>query len=682
MLALLDTIAHALRRLDDPARRRHALLAVLVVGAVLRLWFAVDVLPTQLATVPYLDAQEYDQWARDLVAGDWGEGEPYWMGPLYPHLLALSYAVFGVGSVAVLVLQLALSLLNLWLIDRLARHWLGPRWSLLATVLYAGYGPPVFYAGLKLMVTLVTSLLLLTVWQLQRASTAPTRGRWFVLGLLVGLCALARGNVLGLVPLLPLVLWRRIDVGTRGAWRLAAWLWLGAAVMIAPVTVRNVLVGHDAVLLTSNGGVNLLIGQQTRYGGRFGPLLETPQYEFDPSGRQQLEVELARSLRPSQVSRELTRRAWRRVLAEPGGMVSHYGRKVYGFWNGYEVPQIYSWNFWRHRVSALDWLPVDAAWLLALGLAGAMGLRPDARRAWFLVVGGWFLTLVPFFPTSRYRQPIMGLLAVGAAAWLAAVVTRWRDGRRRQSVWLVTVAMLLLLLLWPPWSRLDPAEEFWHCQLNRATRAAMVGDEATLDEAVNAAEAIRPGLAETSYRHGGYLEKAGNTEAALAAYRNAARRAPEHPFVLYRVARTLTELDRHAEALIWYDRAEAADPQWAFPHHGRALSLRALGRLDDAVAAWQRAVALEPGRTRYRSNLASALAVAGREPEALVILQELVRDFPAYVPGWFNLALAEARLGRNEAARQTLERAAALPGVTSSQRASIDALRRELARRP
>mgnify|MGYP000444026164 CR=1 FL=1 len=101
--------------------------------------------------------------------------------------------------------------------------------------------------------------------------------------------------------------------------RLSQSIKTGAALLIAPVTVRNQVVGHDQVLLTSNGGVNLLIGQQAQYGGRFGPLSETPQFEFDPTGETLLEADLGRELRPSQVSRELTGRALARLAPRPGG---------------------------------------------------------------------------------------------------------------------------------------------------------------------------------------------------------------------------------------------------------------------------------------------------------------------------------------------------------------------------
>lgn len=670
--------------LRSTPRQRLALLAILLASLGLRVWYAVAVHDRQLVTVPYLDTHDYHVWARALASGDWGVGRPYWMGPLYPHLLALSYVLFGVGSQALLLAQGALTLLNLWLVWLLARRWLAPGWAVLAVALYAGYGPPVFYAGFELMVTVVTTLLLVIAWQAGRACERPTRGRWLVLGLLVGVCATARGNALLLLALLPsLLVGRHAATGRRDVVRLVGWLWLGGVLAIAPVTVRNVVVGGDLVLLTSNAGVNLLIGQQAQYGGRFGPLSETPQFEFDPTGETLLEAELGRELRPSQVSHRLTRRALARLARDPGEMLAHYARKTYRFWSGYELPQIYSWNFWHHRLDPLRWFPVAAVWLLGPGLVGgALALGGPARRLWSLLVLGWFASLVPFFPTSRYRQPIMGLLAIGVAAWLAAVVTRWRDGRRRQATLLVAAAALLVLALWPGWSRLDPVDEAWHCHLNRASRAADAGDRAGMLAAVAVAEELRPGRAETPYRQGGYHEKLDDAEGALQAYLVAARRAPQNPFVLYRVGRSLAEVGRHREALTWYDRAARVDPAWSFPWHGRALSLRGLGRFDDAVATMREAIAREPGRARYRGNLASLLAEAGRPDEALRLLEALVRDFPEYVPGWFNLAVARLEEGDPEGARAALARAAAAPDATPAQRASIASLRRRLDKAP
>ena len=64
----------------------------------------------QLAASFLLDAETYHEWAVRLVGGDPGWNETYWMGPLYPHLLALVYAAAGPRIVVALALQLLLIL--------------------------------------------------------------------------------------------------------------------------------------------------------------------------------------------------------------------------------------------------------------------------------------------------------------------------------------------------------------------------------------------------------------------------------------------------------------------------------------------------------------------------------------------------------------------------------------------
>ncbi len=654
-----------------PRNSRAFLGALLLASLALRLWYWFLIKDTHLFTVPYLDCHDYDVWARALVGGDWGRGEPYWMGPLYPHLLALSYAVLGLGTSALVLIQWALTLVNIVLVYELGRRWGGESLGLVAAALFAGYGPPVFYAGFRLMATVVTMFTLLIALQADRAARRPTARAWLGLGLLVGIAATARGNVLALLPILPLLLLARRGLGARRAWRLTGAICLGAGLAILPVTVRNLTVGGDLVLLTSNAGVNLLIGQQTQYGGMFGPVSEVPQFEFDPTGETLLEADLGREFSPSQVSRELTRRAVERVTDEPGGMLAHYARKAYRFWNGYELPQIFSWNYWRHRHAPLRWFPVPFVLLGALGLVGAWTLQPLARRIWLALIGGWFLGLLPFFPTARYRVPVTPLLAVSAAAWILAMLAARHEGRQRRLVALGVAGLALLVALWPGWTALDVVDESWHSHLARASRAADAGDRADMLAACADAERTRPGLAETPYRQGGYLEKLTDLSGALAAYNEATRRLPDNAFVVYRRARTLAQLGRHDEALAGYAATSRIDPAWSFPWHGSALSLKELGRRDEAAAALERAIELEPGRARYRSNLASLLAESGRLDDAARILGDLTTDFPDYLPGWFNLALVEARRGDSEAARRALDRAAALPRLSVEEREQI-----------
>jgi tetratricopeptide (TPR) repeat protein len=682
--------------LGQPPRRSRIMFGLLLAaGLALRLWYWASVRGTYLYTVPYLDSETYDTWARALVSGDWGHGQPYWMGPLYPHLLALSYAVFGPGSGAAMLAQWGLTLLNVVLVYKIGRRWLGETGALLAAALYSGYGPPVFYAGLRLMETVVTTLLLLIALQTWRAAEHPTYRRWLVLGMLVGLCATARGSALILLPFLPLLLIgmdesRRFARHSKRFWRLGGLLWSGAALAILPVAVRNITVGGDLVLLTSNAGLNLMIGQQTHHEGRFGPVADS--FEFDPAGAIMLEKQAGHALQPSQVSRELTRRAFDLIKDDPGAAIKNHLLKAYRFWSGYELPQIYSWNFWRTQHLPLRFFPVPAVALTALGLAGALALRPAIRRQWLILVGGWFLGFLPFFPTMRFRLSVMPLLALSAAAWILALTAARRSRRcstapggrlsvehgARRAVLTAMAGFVLIAVFWPSWGALDPQHEAWQSHMNMAARAAAAGDRTAVFAAVAKAEQVEPGLAETSYRLGGFLDRMGEAALALIAYEETLRRLPNNPFVLHRRAQMLSALNRHEEALHAYTEAVAADPSWANPRHGQAAALLALDRPAEAEKALRQAAALSPGQPRFRGNLASFLADQGRLEEAVAILEVLTADFPGYFTGWFNLALAQSHLGNRAAAHRALTRAAELPGRTEAERARVRSLRQEL----
>lgn len=674
--------------------RHHLLFSLLLFGLAVRLIFFLQIKDTDLIGVPLLDCQAYHEWAARLAAGDWGRGQTYWMGPLYPHFLAVLYLLFGVGSLGAQAVQLGLSLVNVWLVWRVATLAMAtpespaetprPGIPLLAAGLYLFYGPPVFYAGFQLIATLATTLYLLIAWQVFLALARPSGQAWFILGLLVGLAGLARGNVLLLLVTLPLLFlnkeWRRPDIRPDiRVWRWSAALVLGGCLMLVAPTVRNLVMADDFVLLTSNGGLNLLIGQRTVGGGMFAPVMDEPQAEFDPSMEETLERELGRDLKGSEVSRILTHQAGDTFLKNWRDMPRHYLLKTYRFWSGYELPQVVSYDFWRPRFSSLQVLLVPFTLLSALGLLGLYWLPRPGRAVLTILIVTYFLSLLPFFPTSRYRQPIAPLLVIAAAAYLGAMLERGRLKAGRRAVWLVAGGLLILVLL-PRWSALDPVEVAWQVHLNQASRAAKRGDLAGAVERSRLAEEIRPGLADTPFRVGGYLEELGQIDEALAALDLAQARAPNSRLIPYRRGRVLEDAGRDDEALAAYVRAAAMDSAWSYPLLRSGLILRRQDRREQALAAMENACRLSPGNARIRANLASLCAETERFDRARGLLQELTRDYPVYLPGWFNLALVELQTGRLPQARQALERAAALRGITELESLQIEQLKQALDR--
>ena len=658
-----------MKRHLTPAR---LLWLILCCGLVVRVAFFLQLRSTDLAQVPLLDSQTYHDWAARLVAGDWGWNETYWMGPLYPHLLALIYAVFGVGSQVALVFQLGLSLLNVWLVHRLAIRLTGRTdIALLAAFLFSLYGAPVFYAGQLLMATVVTTLYLLVGLALVAADRDPRPVRWFQLGLLIGLAGLARGNVLLLAAAIPMWIWWKRAVSSRDRLKSLLALVVAVVLMLVPVTVRNLVVARDFVLLTSNGGVNLLIGQQADYKGIFAPVMDEPQAEFDPSMDTTLERELGRDLKGSEVSRILTRRALETFRQDLGRMPLHYLRKAYRFWNGYELPQIVSYDYWRTRFPALRPLVLPFTFLSALGLLGLRFLPGRERWLMGLLLGAYFISLLPFFPTSRYRQPVAPLLAVTSAVFLVQLIRL----KGRSLIFWVAAALLASAALWPSWASLDRAEVLWQVHLHEASRASKLGDLKTTLSKGRQAEKVRPGLADTPFHLSLYLEDLGARAEALSALQLAAGRAPANRLIPYRQGRNHEELGQLAQAEAAYLKAAELDSSWAYPWLRLGLVYRQMGRLDQALAAMEEANRRGPGHHRLRANLASLYAEVGQNDRARAMLHQLTRDYPLYVNGWFNLALVELRTGRIAEAAAALDRAESLRGLEPGQREQIDRLR-------
>jgi len=662
------------------------LVVLLLVAATVRVVFIVQFHATDLATIPLLDCEAYHDWAVRLTQGDWGWNETYWMGPLYPHLLALLYVLFGTGHTAVIVLQLGLNLLNIWLVWRLGLALFpaagrGPTVALVAAALYAFYGAPVFYGGLRLMATVVTTGTLAISLLGLRAVCVPTVRNWFIVGTVVGLTGLARGNVLLLLAGLPLLLWMESETKPElrhRRLRYAIVLVAGGLLLLAPATLRNIIVARDFVVLTSNGGVNLLIGQQADYKGIFVPIMDEAEAEFDPSMEPALERELGRELKGSEVSRTLTRRAWNTFRDDLRAMPLHYLRKAYRFWNGYELPQIVSYDHWRQEFGALRVLMVPFTLLSALGLLGLCYLPRPGRSVVLVLVAVYFVSLLPFFPTSRYRQPIAPLLAIGAAAYLVTLATDLARRRHRVAGIRLAVAVLTLAALNPGWAALDQPAVTWQVHLHEASRASKRGDLRTALAKGRAAEAARPGLSDTPFHLALLLEEMGAHDEALAALRLAAARAPDHRLIPYRIGRNYEELRRTDEALAAFTEAAALDPDWSLPWLRSGLVLRRAGRIDEALTAMEAAYLRSSGDHRIRANLASLYAETGHPDRAAELLEQLVRDYPLYINGWFNLALVELTAGRLESAESALNQAAAIPGVTESQERQIDQLKQLL----
>src|SRR6185369_4133285 len=359
--------------------RRSVLLAILAVALLVRLvhWWAVRGQPFfgQLA----MDSQEYDRWAQAIAGGDWLGSQVFFQAPLYPYLLALVYTLLGRSLDAVYLLQIATAVAGVWALWRAGRALGNEPAGLVAAALAAVYGPFLFYDVQLLKESPAVTVTCFLLWALAAR-------RWLAAGLLLGVLALLRENALLLVPFLLPLAWQRdssIEAGARGFAKRGGLLVIGLLLPLAPVALRNGLVGGDYLPTTSQGGVNFWIGNNPQADGAYRPIVpgkQIPALERQEPARL-AEQELGRRLTAAEVSSFWLRRGLAWAAAHPGDFVRLQIRKLGMFWSWYEWPDAVDY-YWTKTLSPVLRLPLVE--FGTLSLLAPVGLWLLWRRKRFL----------------------------------------------------------------------------------------------------------------------------------------------------------------------------------------------------------------------------------------------------------------------------------------------------------
>ncbi len=547
-----------------------------------------------------LDSGVYRELALRVASGDVllrSVREPFFVSPAYIYFAA-PFVWLGAGSVSlVLVFQAILGAVAVWLVGDTARRLFGDRAALAAAVLLGLTGVVAFHQAAFLQAALDAFLAALALWLLVRAIGQAPRGRPFLAaGLALGVFALNRPNVLPWAFVVAALV--AVARGLRGGARLSAAFLLGTFLGVAPATIRNVAVAGEPVLVSSHGGLNLLIGNGPGADGTYRWLDGiTPSIAGQAADARRLaERERGRALSSREVSLHFAGRAWAWIAAEPASAARLFLRKLWYVFSGDEAPLNFSYPWYRDRSPVLKLLVVGPWLLVPLGFVGLVlafcGTSPLPRKdlaVWASFVPAYAALVAMFFVATRYRIPLDAALATAAGGGAAALfeAVRKRDWRTTFLAVVVSVPSAALAL-WP--TGLDDG------RANEETEWILHSIEAGQD--------------------------AGDVAKALATLE------PVHP----------------ERGVLWFRVGQA----WA-----------TVGRADEAIAAFRRSLAIDPRQKETERLLAAALerralarALAGEARAAEEDLEAAVRLDATSASARLNLAAILAERGVHERARQ------------------------------
>jgi tetratricopeptide (TPR) repeat protein len=327
----------------------------------------------------------------------------------------------------------------------------------------ATYWAFIYFEGELHAPVIVIGLLLASIQVLALWTERITFRRALFAGLLLGITALMRPSYLLLFPaaliwafffIKPGKKWRRLGTAFVG-------LLVGGCIVILPATIRNYIAADEFVLISSNAGINLYMGNNEEVNGTcpayipyLGPFRTCYDY---PQLKANLERKLGKPMTHSEFSSALAKKAFQFILEHPGKALRLTARKALLLLGPLEVSHNKVVHMDRATSTLLSHIPGNFPIAFAFALLGLLFLVVEVRKTrkaeqslpinlqkrWqvsklvVLVIFAWFVSILPFFATARYRAPIIPFFLLFAAY---AVYQLWhiissRD-IKRAAVWI------------------------------------------------------------------------------------------------------------------------------------------------------------------------------------------------------------------------------------------------------
>ncbi len=740
---------------------------VLAIALAARLVFLAQYRANPLFDRPIIDARTYHEWAVRIATGEGFGSGAFARAPFYPTFLGIAYRTAGIGPAlrgaeipqplirraifGAKARQVLLGSLSALFVYLIGARLFGRREGMIAGILFALHPVLIFYTGELFLETLavfqmLAGLCVLAFAAVERAPDAsgdrggasgldrdraparrliPHGARFAFAGILLGLSAITRPTILPAAFALPIALFVvRRPLGR--ALRESLLYTLGLAAAIAPVTIHNVRASGDFVLISSQGGVNLWIGNNPDADGRSAlspgrgrTATPSPAADIiDVAARQIAEETVGRPMTDGEVSDFWGARAKAWIAGHPADFARLTLRKLGYFWGGAEI--------WDQQCD-LDLLarfsPFLRATLIARPISLPTGLvMPFAavglvlclgalRRSWLIVLF-FVLTLggvLLFAVTSRYRLPTLPFLFLFAAVAAGALTDRWRAGGLRAALPLLAVLALLAIVanldarytnptlaargrvfvanawletgapdravsILEEGMRIDPAAaDPWYA-LGLARLAQ--NDTAAARRAFEETLARDPQFERAQVNLGNLRAQTGDWAGAIDLYESALAVMPGDDTILanlFEISREASRGGRPELAVRALRRVLASRPDDPAAMNALAWNLaERMGRAADAVPLAERAAAASPGAPEIRDTLGWALLLAGETERALPQLRAALAGLPGEPDVALHLgvalALAAARGAPgvapedSAASRALLDRAFSAPG--------------------
>lgn len=630
------------------------LALILLVAVLLRVAYLREIVDEPDFDLPTVDAEFHDYWARGLVTADWSTRpnikdpeiyrNPFFRPPGYPYFLAAVYFIAGDGYMAPRVVQMCLGLASCLMAYLLARIIFARAVSLIFAALMSVYWIFIYYEGelhepALLMFLVLCSFYFLALWTKKAHLYYAVAA-----GVLMGFAALVRPNLLLFILVTTgWLIWfglRRLNRAVLFA-SIVGFI-AGSVLTVAPATIRNYLVADQLVLISSNAGVNLYIGNNPSATGyfvhgisdleQFGNCYDYPQIVKNLARKQ------GRPLTYSEVSAYFAKKALHFMLQNPLDFMKLTAKKALLFWGPHEISHNRVIHYQRKFSGVLGNIPLSFPAALSLFVLGVILWLRDGRRPHtdndpsqpksplliliLLFIVTYFLSFLAFFNAALYRVMLVPFLLLFGAYGIYCIIRFFiaRDFRRLLGWGAVLAGLYLLARI--PFVAYDPGLTRWH--LDRALTYTQKGQLGLAFSETRKAIQQDPNSAKANFHMGVLLYNRQKDDQAIEYYRRAVQASPDYYKAYNNIAAALVRQGKLNEAIANFKMALQIYPNYNDAHYNLVRLFTRSGNIDQAIAHCNEILRLRLDQHFAHKNLAALFLHKGNIDQAVMHAQDAV----------------------------------------------------------
>ncbi|MFH2049709.1 MAG: hypothetical protein ABIJ12_09705, partial [bacterium] len=270
-------------------------------------------------------------------------------------------------------------------------------------------------------------------------------------GLFMGIAAITRPTILiwaALLLLLLLFYRRKITQWYKQILFFA----LALFIVIAPVTIRNLIVANDLVLISSQGGINFYIGNNPDADGVSAIMPEPMGYNWQISQISYIaENETEKKLTSGEISSFWLKKGLEWVIYNQREFIRLYLKKVYFNISNREISNNRDLDRFYNNIPLLKYNPVSFGILFSFFVAALLLLwrKNKLVRLLLVLLLAYLFVGSLFFFNSRFRLPLLPIYFILSASGLITILRYFKESVSKLVIPLIILIISLLLSVYP-----------------------------------------------------------------------------------------------------------------------------------------------------------------------------------------------------------------------------------------